>query len=163
MKTTLQRAVHIRVADAVDMPAMIPLINAAFSIEDFLDGTRTDEDRMTAMMATGTFLVAQDEAGNIVASLYTEMRGERAYLGMLAVDPAQQGTGLGRKMVDAAEARCRELGARFIDIAVLTLRPELPPLYRKFGYVETGIEEFKPSRPLKPGLECKAIIMSKAL
>ncbi len=144
------------------MPAMIPIVNAAFSIEDFLDGTRTDAERMSQMMRKGTFLVAE-EADKVVASVYTEMRGERAYFGMLAVDPSQQGTGLGRRMVDAAETRCRGLGAKFMDIAVLSLRPELPPLYRKFGYVETGTEEFRPSRQLKPGVECHAIIMSKAL
>ncbi len=154
--------VLIRTATAADMPAMISIVNAAFAVEQFLEGTRTDEERMSEMMRKGTFLVAEDRT-NIVASVYTEMRGERSYFGMLAVDPSQQGAGLGRKMVEAAEARCRELGAKFIDIAVLSLRPELPPLYRKFGYVETGTEEFKPSRPLKPGVECYAIIMSKAL
>lgn len=142
---------------------MIPIVNAAFSIEDFLEGTRTDAVRMAEMMRKGSFLVAEDAGGKIVASVYTEMRGGRAYFGMLAVDPSQQGTGLGRRMVEAAEEHCRQQGAYFMDIAVLTLRPELPPLYRKLGYVETGTEEFKPSRPLKPGVECKAIIMSKPI
>ena len=142
---------------------MIPIVNAAFSIEEFLEGTRTDQERMAAMMRKGTFLVAESAAGRIVASVYTEMRSQRAYFGMLAVDPSQQGIGLGRKMVDAAEDRCRRQGAKAMDIAVLNLRPELPPLYRKFGYVETGTEDFKPSRPLKPGVECHAIIMSKQL
>ena len=152
----------IRVATAGDMGAMIPIVNAAFAVEQFLEGTRTDHERMSDMMRKGTFLVGE-VAGQIVASVYTEMRGQRAYFGMLAVDPSQQGTGLGRKMVEAAEAHCREQGAKFIDIAVLSLRPELPPLYRNFGYVETGTEEFKPSRPLKAGVECYAIIMSKPL
>jgi GNAT superfamily N-acetyltransferase len=138
------------------------VINAAFAIEDFLEGTRTDEERMSELMKKGTFLVAAD-AERIVASVYTEMRGDRAYFGMLAVDPSQQGTGLGRMMVEAAEAHCRSLGAKVMDISVLTLRPELPPLYRKLGYVETGVEEFRPSRPLKAGVECKAIVMSKTL
>src|SRR6185312_2560266 len=157
-----QPGLRIRVATAADMPTMIHIVNAAFTIEDFLEGTRTDEQRMTEMMKKGTFLVAET-AGDIVASVYCEMRGERAYFGMLAVDPLQQGTGLGRKMIDAAESFSRENGAKVIDIAVLNLRPELPPLYRKFGYIEMGTEEFKPSRPLKPGVECHAIIMSKQL
>ena len=155
-------SLHIRVAIATDMPQMVSIVNAAFAIEDFLEGTRTDEQRMAEVMKKGTFLVAE-KAGNIVASVYSEMRGERAYFGMLAVDPSQQGTGLGRKMIDAAEEHCRQQGAKVMDIAVLTLRPELPALYRKFGYIETGVEEFKPSRPLKPGVECHAIIMSKQL
>jgi ribosomal protein S18 acetylase RimI-like enzyme len=145
------------------MAAMIPIVNAAFAIERFIDGTRTDEERMSEMMNKGTFLVVENSNEKLVASVYTELRGERAYFGMLAVDPSQQGTGLGRKMIDAAEDYCRKQGAKRIDIAVLSLRPELPPLYRKFGYVETGTEEFRPSRPLKPGVECQAITMSKPL
>lgn len=162
MKTALGRSAQIRQASASDMHAMISVVNAAFAVEDFLEGTRTDEERMSEMMKKGTFLVAED-AGRIVASVYTEMRGDRAYFGMLAVDPSQQGAGLGRMMVEAAENHCRLLGAKWIDIAVLTLRPELPPWYLKLGYVEAGVEEFRPSRPLKAGVECKAIIMSKAL
>ena len=153
----------IRIATPSDVPAMVPVVNAAFAIEDFLDGTRTDPERMSEMMSKGTFLVAEKAAGTIVASVYTEMHGDRAYFGMLAVDPSLQGTGLGRRMVTAAEEHCRNQGARFMDIAVLSLRPELPPLYRKLGYVETGTEDFKPTRPLKPGVECHAILMTKPL
>ena len=48
-------------------------------------------------------------------------------------------------------------------ITVLSLRPELPPIYRKLGYAETGTEEFHRSQPLKSGVVCHAIVMSKAL
>jgi predicted N-acetyltransferase YhbS len=145
------------------MSSMIPIVNAAFAIEEFLEGTRTDEQRMAEMMRKGEFLVAEYGAGKVVASVYTEMRGERAYFGMLAVDPSQQGSGLGRRMIEAAEEHCRRQGAKVMDIAVLNLRPELPPLYRRFGYVETRTEDFKPSRPLKDGVQCHAIIMCKTL
>ena len=82
---------------------------------------------------------------------------------MLAVDPGRQGSGLGRVMIEAAEDRCRQQECKFVDITVLSLRPELPPFYRKFGYTETGTEEFTPSRPLKGGVKCHAIVMSKCL
>src|SRR5215471_6684733 len=121
----------IRTAGAADMAAMIPVVNAAFAIETFLDGSRTDEDRMAEMMRKGEFLVAEAAGENglrrMVAVVYTELRGGRGYFGMLAVDPAQQGTGLGRLMVDAAEDHCRRHGCKHMDIMVLSLRPELPP------------------------------------
>lgn len=154
---------RVRAATQHDVAEMAPLVNAAFAIETFLDGTRTDPDRLTEMLRTGQFLVTQDEAGRIVASVYVEKRGDRGYIGMLAVDPAQQGKGLGRTMMEAAEGHVRVQGCRYADISVLSLRPELPPLYRKFGYVETGTEEFHPSQPLKPGVVCHSIVMSKAL
>jgi hypothetical protein len=50
-----------------------------------------------------------------------------------------------------------------MDITVLSLRTELPPFYRKHGYVETGTDEFHTSQPLKPGAECHCILMSKPL
>jgi hypothetical protein len=66
-------------------------------------------------------------------------------------------------MVEAAEDHLRRQGCEAVDIVVLSLRPELPPIYRRFGYVESGTEEFHSSRPLKPGVECHCIVMSKQL
>ena len=154
-------AITVRVATQNDMPAIIPIVNAAFAIETFLDGTRTDEGRMAEMMKKGTFLVAEED--RVVASIYVELRGDRSYFGMLAVDPSHQGKVLARTMIEAAEEYGRRHGCRAMDITVLSLRPELPAFYRKFGYIETGTEEFRPSRPLKDNVECRAIVMSKEL
>ena len=49
-------------------------------------------------------------------------------------------------MVGVAEEYCRAKGCGAMDLCVLSLRPELPPLYRKLGYVESGVEEFHPAR-----------------
>lgn len=115
------------------------------------------------MMQKGGFLLADDDRGRLLACVYIERRGERGYFGMLAVDPSQQGRGLGRRMVEAAEDHCRREGCKFMDITVLNLRAELPPFYRKLGYAETGTEEFRTSRLLRDGVECHSIVMSKAL
>lgn len=155
--------IQIRVATAADTSAIIEVVNAAFAIEKFLNGTRTDAERMERLRAEGQFFVAEDEADVVVVSVYTELRGERGYLGMLAVHPSRQGTGLARAMMEAAETHFRAHGCKFADLTVLSLRPELPPLYRKFGYVEIGTEEFHPSRPLKGGVACYCINMAKPL
>ena len=156
-------SVSVRIATAADLHVIIPVVNAAFAIETFLDGTRTDETRIAEMAEKGEFLIGEDSSGRVVASDYVENRGKRGYFGMLAVEPSRQGTGLGRRIVEAAEEHCRSQGCKYMDIAVLSLRPELLPLYRKLGYAETGTEEFHPSRPLKPGVGCHIIVMSKAL
>jgi GNAT superfamily N-acetyltransferase len=158
-----QPQLRIRIASAGDIAAMIPVVNAAFAIETFIDGTRTDRERISEMLSKGEFLVAEDGLGRVIACVYTEARGERGYFGMLAVEPSHQGVGLGRAMVEAAEAHCRRHGCASMDISVLSMRPELLSFYRKFGYVERGREEFHPSRPLKGGVECYKIILSKAL
>jgi ribosomal protein S18 acetylase RimI-like enzyme len=139
------------------------VVNAAFAIETFLEGTRTDTEGVAEMMRKGEFLVAQSASGDIFATVYTELHGERGYFGMLAVAPSQQGSGLGRMMVEAAEEHCRSHGCKHMDITVLSLRPDNLSLYRKFGYVETGTEQFQPPPSRQVGVECHLIIMSKAL
>jgi predicted N-acetyltransferase YhbS len=158
-----QGEIRFRVAAAIDRPRLIQLINAAFSVETFIEGTRTDDQRLAAMMAKGSILVAEEVDGRLLASVYIERRGKRGYLGMLAVDPGRQGEGLGRRMVGAAEERFRRQGCEAVDITVLSMRPELPPIYQRFGYAVTGTEEFKHSQPLRPGVECHCIVMSKQL
>jgi len=155
---------HFRVATEADFPSLIAVVNAAYSIETFLEGTRTDDERLSAMMQKGVILVAEDDTGQILGCVYTEVRGPRGYLGQLAVDPVHQGRGLARIIVEAAEDRLRAEGCEAVDITVLNLRPELPPIYRRFGYIETGIvEEFRPTRQLAPGVEVHGIKMSKQL
>ena len=154
--------IQIRLACPADAPGIIAVVNAAFAVETFFEGTRTDEARMADMMSTGEFLVAE-EAGQIVASIYVEASGERGYCGMLAVAPARQGSSLFRRMAKAVEDHCRERDCTHLDISVLNLRSELPPVYRRMGFVEISREEFHPSQPLKPGVEVHSIVMRKQL
>ncbi len=156
-------ALHLRLATVTDRPQLIPLINSAFAIETFLDGPRTDEARLATIMEKGVILVLEDSSAHLLASVYTELRGDRGYLGMLAVDPAHQRAGLGRRLIQAAEELFRQQGCTAVDITVLSLRPELPPIYRRLGYNETGTEPFLHSVPLRPGLQCHCIVMSKSL
>ena len=155
--------IGFRLATAQDAPRLIATINAAFSIEEFLEGTRTDEARLAATMEKGSILMAEDAAGNLLGSVYFELREIRGYVGMLAVDPAQQGRGLSRKLMESAEERLRAAGCDEVEIVVLNMRPELPPIYRRYGYVETGTTDFTPSRQLKPGVQVHGIIMVKKL
>src|SRR5256714_5638519 len=89
----------VRVASVSDCEALASLINSAFAIEKFLEGERTDPEQLKEMMRKGQFLLGCDAAGQLVASVYVEVRGSRGYFGMLAVHPEQQKNGLGSKMV----------------------------------------------------------------
>ncbi|MFZ1087446.1 MAG: GNAT family N-acetyltransferase [Terracidiphilus sp.] len=154
-------AFRIRTATAADRACLIPVINAAFAIETFLEGTRTDEERLAGMMQTGTILAAEDASGQLLGCIYAEAQEKHGYMGQLAVDPAYQGKGLGRRLMTAAEEHLRGQGCSAVKITVLSTRPELPPLYRHFGFVETGTEEARLSRPVKPGVKCHFIVMMK--
>ena len=52
----------VRLATEADRPRLIPLINSAFAIETFLEGTRTDEECLAGMMQKGTILAAENAA-----------------------------------------------------------------------------------------------------
>jgi predicted N-acetyltransferase YhbS len=158
-----EAALRTRLATEADLARLIPLINSAFSVETFFDGTRTDEERLKANLQKGEILVAENASGQLLACIYLENRGARGYLGQLAVDPAMQRAGLGRGIVLAAENRLRSQGCEAVEITVLNLRSELPPIYRRFGYIETATEPFHSPRPLKPGAECHCIVMTKRL
>jgi ribosomal protein S18 acetylase RimI-like enzyme len=157
-------SLRIRPATAADIPRLVPMINAAFLVETFLEGTRTDIDRLSAYFLKGEFLLAEDSSGQLIGSIYTELRPPRGYLGMLAVAPAHQRSGHGRTLMLAGEDYLRAKGCQAVDICVIAWRTELPPIYRRFGYVETALEDFNPSQKLKPGTPpCRSIIMSKPL
>jgi len=154
---------RIRLATPADRPRLIAIINAAFAIETFLEGTRTDDERLAAMMQKGEIILAENSSGEVVASIYAETHGNRGYLGQLAVDPAHQRSSIGKQMLAAAEDHFRARACEAIDITVLSLRPELLPIYRRMGFVETGTEEFHMSQSVKDGQECYCIKMSKPL
>jgi len=156
--------ISIRVATTADAAAITDVINRAFrSAENFfVKGDRLDQTEVDRLLSTGTFLLA--EAKNVMLGcVYVEpkfaVQSIRAYLGLLSVDPDQQGGGIGSKLMDAAEDHCRKLGCAFMDIHVVNLRKELPGFYHRRGYVETGTSEFPPEVETK--IPCHFIEMSK--
>lgn len=150
-----------RTAAPDDAAAVAALINAAFRVERFfIDGDRTSADEVRALMTKGAFLLVEG-GGTPIGCVYVERQGERGYFGLLAVDPAQHGKGLGRSLVAAAEDHLRRAGCRTVDIQVVDLRTELPPFYRRLGYAETGTAPFPAEgRATRP---CHFIRMSKPL
>jgi predicted N-acetyltransferase YhbS len=168
----------IRTAEPHDAAALARLINAAFVVEAFFKiGDRTNADEVAALMkAGGEFLVLEGlprqsgEAGKtgtgtgtgtFIGCVYLKCSGERAYFGMLSIDPTRQRQGAGRLLVDAVESRARERGCRFMDLHIVNLREELIPYYRRLGYAEGQTLPFsEPSRASKP---CFFIVMTKSL
>jgi ribosomal protein S18 acetylase RimI-like enzyme len=154
-------AMRFRFADVADVDALVRLINSAFRVEQpFIEGDRIDTEGVRSHMTKGKFFVARDFAG-LAACVYVELRGVRGYLGLLGVNPTRQGTGLGRKMMDAAESFFRKAGCRAVDLRVISARTPLPTFYRHLGYLETGTAPFAPDVPVK--VPCHYILMSKTL
>jgi len=152
-----------RFADESDIDALNPVINRAFAVEAwFITGERVSPQRTREYMQMGRFLLAED-SGAIIGCVYVELRGERAYLGLLSVDPAHQKTGLGRRLVAAAEEFAREMGAHHMDLTVVNLRTALPPYYEKLGYTIVGAEPIRAEMVPRVTQPCHFIRMTKLL
>jgi GNAT superfamily N-acetyltransferase len=149
----------IRVAEVSEAEAIVTLINAAFLIEKFfVDGDRISLSQVLALYSKGKFLLVDGERA-LAGCVYLEQRGERAYFGLLSIDPARQRSGLGSRLVAAAEEWGREKGCRFMDIRIVNLREELPAFYRRLGYVEGSAEP----ADMPTTLPCHFVNLSKAL
>ena len=73
--TTTSPDLNIRLAIPSDRPRLIPLINAAFAIETFLEGTRTSEfQQLTAAALRIGFLTRETEMN--LAQLVYDMHGD---------------------------------------------------------------------------------------
>jgi GNAT superfamily N-acetyltransferase len=153
--------VRFRMAECADADVLARLINAAFVVEQpYIEGERIDAEGVRAYMKKGNFLLAEDSAG-LAGCVYVEVRGNRGYLGLLGVDPPRQGTGLGRKLMDAAENYFREAGCRAVDLRIISPRTLLLAFYAHLGYAQTGTAPFAQDVPIK--VPCHYILMSKSL
>jgi len=159
----MNQAVHIRTAEPSDARQIMAVINSAFRIaeEFFCFEDRITLEEVERLFTTGTFLVAESDRV-LAGCVYVELKdGDRSYLGLLSVDPAQQQGGLGSLLMTAAERYCRELGSRFMDIYIVNLRIELTPFYQHRGYAETGTLPFPAE--VKTTQPCHFITMTKPL
>lgn len=141
------------------------MVNLAYRVEDFF----VRGDRLTPSLVAaygsrphGAFLVIDgDVPGRLAASVYFEMREDRGWFAMLAVDPAAQGRGLARALISAVEARCRALALPWIELEVVDLRTELPAFYERFGFAVTGRRPFPDPEKLKR--PAAMVVMGKAI
>lgn len=155
------RPLTLRPARRDEADALSALVNSAYRGDpsragwtteaDLLGGQRTDPAALREFVATGetaldrVLLVYDGTAGGTgvgrlaEACVQLERRGDDAYLGMLTVQPTRQASGLGKRLLDAAEGwAAARWGARTIIMTVITQRPELIAWYERRGYHATG-------------------------
>ena len=143
-------------ASAADLPAVAALMNLAFrggraeagwSTEAaYIDGDRTSEAMLAADLASQPearlLVIRSGPGGSIEACVWIDPAGGGAWhLGSLTVHPRLQDTGVGRRLLAAAETRARELGAIAIRMEVVNVRETLIAWYVRRGYRLTGATE----------------------
>jgi ribosomal protein S18 acetylase RimI-like enzyme len=148
------RSVTFRPAQAADITAIVALVESAYRGESglrgwtteshLLDGQRTDAADVGALIGrSDSRLLLAERDGQLKASCHVERQGEIGYFGMFAVDPNEQGSGLGKQVLGEAERIAREeWHCRAMHMTVIEQRGELIAWYERRGYRRTG--QFKP-------------------
>lgn len=144
---------HFEFTQAVteNLAELSKLVNSAYRGEssrkgwtteaDLLDGQRTDIFTLKKLIETegSVILIAQDEATDkIHGCVNLKREQEKCYLGMLTVDPELQNKGLGKQLLDEAEAFAMFWDCTSIYMTVISLRKELIEWYERHEYVRTG-------------------------
>ena len=86
-------------------------------------------------------LATDARTGALVGTVQVHRRADGAVgrIAFLSVDPACQGAGLGRRVLEAGEDYCRTTwGATKMSLSALSPREELIAWYTRRGYRETG-------------------------
>ena len=160
-----------------DIPALNELVQSAYRGDssrrgwtteaDLLDGIRTDEAGLKAMLANprATILKYVD-AGQLLGCVYLEEKGDSLYLGLLTVSPDAQAGGIGKLLMAAAEQIARDRHCRAMTLTVIPQRHELIAFYERRGYQPTGETEPFPMDDPRFGLPKQPlsfIVMEKPL
>jgi len=150
-----------RFGEPADTEALVALINVAFRPEQVaIEGDRINAEKLPLFFRNGKFLVLEDSKG-LAGCVYTEVRRERGYIGLLALRPNLKGRGLGSRLMSLAEAYLAVAGCKAADLRTISARAELVPMYKHLGYHETGTTPMPAEIPLK--IPCHFINMSKPL
>jgi len=129
-----------------DIPALINLVNSAYRGEasragwtteaDLLDGTRIDDESLTADFLDPQVVILKLTEGTILkGAVQLKREGATIHMGMLSVLPTEQSRGFGKKLVLAAEDYALAQGLVAIKIAVLSTRVELIAWYERLGFI----------------------------
>jgi GNAT superfamily N-acetyltransferase len=137
---------------------------------DLLGGQRTDPAALAETIAHPDQLILLASDGDTLAGCVqiSKVADDRAYLGLLTVDPVRQAKGLGAKLIAAAEYHAvAGFGARAIEMTVIRLRKELIAYYERRGYALTGEERPFPLDDPRFGLprtrDLAFVVLLKAL
>ena len=130
----------IRTARRSEADAVAAIINAAFEVErPFRKGDRTSGAEIGKLIERDTILVFEQD-GRLIGAIHASVNPPAGYFGMLAVDAGARRSGVGRALLEAAEAHCRAAGCTVMTLSTGEDRTELFPYYGKLGYRVTHSE-----------------------
>ena len=134
-----------------DVPGIVALVNSAYrgtaakrgwtSEEHLIAGQRTSADSIVTILRDPQSVILLMR-GQFMLNGCVHLKREAndtAFLGLLSVRPAMQGSQFGRHLLAAAERYVRkEFASRAIEMTVIEQREELISWYERRGYERTG-------------------------
>lgn len=127
--TTLE----IRPYEEQDGDAVVALWRACGLVVPWNDPLKDIERKLR--LQRDLFLVGSLD-GRLVATVMAGYEGHRGWINYLAVAEECRRQGLGRRMMDAAEARLRAMGCPKINLQIRKSNPDAVGFYRSLGFVE---------------------------
>ena len=133
-----------------DAAGITRLLNNAYRGESSRGGWTTEADLIAGDTRTtisqvedlihqpGSVFLLLKEGTDLLGCVNLQVHGHRVYFGMFSVQPGEQGRGLGKKLLLAAEEYARQKGCKAIYMSVITRRTELINWYIRHGYQDTG-------------------------
>ena len=116
MATPDSIAIKRAATDTADWQAVLDLVLEAFAyMEGRIDppssAHRLTVEAMAAQTEEGAVFMAEGRDGTLLGCVFLKPKGDAFYLGKLAIRPARQGEGIGRRLFEASieEARARNL------------------------------------------------------
>ena len=134
---------ELRPATAQDAARLAQLVDAAYGhyVERIGMKPRPMRDDYDEVVRDYDVTVAED-GGEIVGLVALGTDDEGFLVDNVAVDPAHQGTGIGRELLEHAESEARRAGFDSIYLYTHELMTENQALYRRIGYEEYDRRRF---------------------
>jgi len=129
---------HAVSADAALLPDIEYSAGALFRTIPDLSWIADDQvlsaEAHLARIAEGTVWVAQDEGGSLIGFLTAERAGDELHIWDLAVHAGHHGRGIGRQLLEAAEAHARRAGLSALTLTTFRGVPWNEPFYARLGF-----------------------------
>ncbi len=143
MATPDSIAIKRAAADTADGQAVLDLVLEAFAyMEGRIDppssAHRLTVEAMAAQTEEGAVFMAEGRDGTLLGCVFLKPKGDAFYLGKLAIRPALQGEGIGRRLFEASieEARARNLPE--IELQARVELTENHAAFAAMGFREVG-------------------------
>ena len=124
----------VRPIEDADMDAVIALWHAAGVARPWNDPVR---DLAFARRGPHSTVLVAEQDGRVVASAMLGEDGHRGWVYYVAADPRLQGQGLGRAVMDAAEAWLKARGVWKVQLLIRGDHAGVQDFYGKLGYKDT--------------------------